>query len=430
MEHEGTQHEEQTLWNQIFSRENLYAALARVQRNRGAPGIDGMTVDELTDHLREHWLSIRARLDAGVYQPSPVKQTAIPKPKGGTRLLGIPTVLDRFIQQAIHQVLSPIFEPTFSEHSYGFRPGRSAHQAVRAARTYIQSGYEWVVDIDLERFFDTVHHDRLMARMKQVISDTRVLKLVHAYLKAGIMADGIVSERETGTPQGSPLSPLLSNIVLTELDRKLEERGLHFARYADDCNIYVRSERAAHRVLQSTQTFIEDHLRLKVNEEKSAVGRADMRQFLGFTFRIKEGKVAIWIAPHSLDRVKHKVRQITRRNQGRSLEDVRDHLNAYLAGWMGYFALVDSVTPFKDLDRWLRHRMRQLCWKQWKTRTRKYQNLRALGISHRWAARNAGSSKGYWRMSNSPVLNRALNNAYWRDFGLIGFTQRYELRRT
>jgi group II intron reverse transcriptase/maturase len=282
MEDERTQHE--GLWEQIFSRENLLAALKRVERNGGAPGVDGMTTAELADHLREHWLSIRARLEAGVYQPSPVKRTLIPKDSGGERALGIPTVVDRFIQQALLQVLSDVFEPTFSDHSYGFRPNRSAQQAVQAARSYIEEGYTWVVDLDLAQFFDTVNHDRLMARLKQTVTDQRVLRLVNAYLRAGVMMDGVMTETTEGTPQGGPLSPLLSNIVLTELDRKLEERGHHFVRYADDCNIYVRSQSAAERVMESTRRFIEGRMRLKVNEAKSAVDVAVKRSFLGFSF--------------------------------------------------------------------------------------------------------------------------------------------------
>jgi group II intron reverse transcriptase/maturase len=283
MERERTQHEE-GLWERIFSRGNLQTALGRVQKNRGAAGVDGMTVDELPTHLRAYWPSIRAKLDEGKYRPSPVRKKEIPKPGGGMRMLGIPTVLDRLIQQAIQQVLSTSFEPTFSEHNYGFRPGRNAHDAVKAARGYIQDGYTWVVDIDIERFFDTVNHDRLMARMKQTVEDKKVLRLVNEYLKAGVMVNGVVIGTEEGTPQGSPLSPLLSNIVLTELDRKLEERGHRFVRYADDCNIYVESERAAKRVLASTQQFIEERMRLKVNKEKSAADRATKRLFLGFSF--------------------------------------------------------------------------------------------------------------------------------------------------
>lgn len=279
-----TQHEAGGMWEQIFSRDNLMAALKRVQRNGGAPGVDGMTVDELPDHLRVHWPSIREKLEAGRYEPSPVKRVEIPKPGKGTRQLGIPTVQDRFIQQAMHQVLSPQFEPTFSAHSYGFRPGRSAHDAVKAARAHVEAGYKWVVDIDMEQFFDTVNHDRLMARMQGVVKDKRVLRLVNAFLKAGVMVNGVVVEMKEGTPQGGPLSPLLSNIVLTELDQKLEERGHRFVRYADDCNIYVRSERAARRVLASTKRYVEERMRLRVNEAKSAVDLAVRRQFLGFSF--------------------------------------------------------------------------------------------------------------------------------------------------
>jgi len=283
MEKEMAQHEEE-LWGRVFSRENLYAALERVQRNGGAPGVDGMRVEELPEHLREHWESIREKLETGRYRPSPVKRVEIPKPGGGKRQLGIPTVQDRMIQQALQQVLSEEFEGTFSEHSYGFRSGRSAHDAVEAAREYIEAGYQWTVDIDLEKFFDTVHHDQLMVRMKAKIADKRVLRLVNEYLKAGAMIDGEVVKSEEGAPQGSPLSPLLSNIVLSELDEKLEERGHRFVRYADDCNIYVKSERAAQRVMESTSRFIERRIRLKVNEKKSAIGRAVERQFLGFSF--------------------------------------------------------------------------------------------------------------------------------------------------
>jgi RNA-directed DNA polymerase len=279
-----TQHEAEGLWERIISRDNLMAALRRVQSNGGAPGVDGMRVEELPEHLREHWPSIREKLEAGKYEPSPVKRVEIPKPGKGMRQLGIPTVQDRFIQQAMHQVLSPQFEPTFSEHSYGFRPGRGAHEAVKAAQAHVEGGYKWVVDIDLERFFDTVNHDRLMARMKAVVKDKGVLSLVNAYLKAGVMVNGVVVETMEGTPQGGPLSPLLSNIVLTELDQKLEERGHRFVRYADDCNIYVRSERAAKRVLASTKRYVEERMRLKVNEAKSALDLAVKRQFLGFSF--------------------------------------------------------------------------------------------------------------------------------------------------
>ena len=278
------QHEEVGLWEQIFSRSNLLSALARVQTNKGAPGVDGMTVEALPEHLKAHWESIRAKLEAGSYRPSPVRRVEIPKPNGGIRLIGIPTVQDRLIQQAMHQILSQEYEPRFSEHSYGFRPGRSAHDAVKAARENIEAGNSWVVDIDLAKFFDTVNHDRLMARMKADIGDKRVLRLVNEYLKAGVMVNGVIIETEEGTPQGGPLSPLLSNIVLDELDRELEKRGHRFVRYADDCNIYVGSERAAERVMASVSSYIEKKLRLQVNEEKSAVDLAVRRQFLGFSF--------------------------------------------------------------------------------------------------------------------------------------------------
>lgn len=279
----GPQHEAGE-WEAIFSRANLLTALAKVEANGGAAGVDGMTVEALPDHLRVHWEGIRAKLERGTYEPSPVKRVEIPKPGGGVRQLGIPTVQDRMIQQAMLQVLSPLFEPTFSEHSYGFRPGRSAHDAVKAAREQVASGYEWVVDLDLEKFFDTVQHERLMARVKAVVKDSRVLRLIHADLKSGVLVNGVEAATEAGTPQGGPLSPLLSNIVLTELDRKLEERGLRFVRYADDCNIYVKSQRAAERVMTSTSAYIENRLRLRVNREKSAVDRATNRKFLGFSF--------------------------------------------------------------------------------------------------------------------------------------------------
>jgi RNA-directed DNA polymerase len=430
MEREMTQHEEEGLWERIFSRENLIAALRRVKSNGGAPGVDGMMVEELPEHLKAHWPSIRAKLEAGIYQPSSVKRVEIPKSGGGVRRLGIPTVLDRMIQQAMHQVLSPLFEETFSDHSYGFRPGRNAHDAVRAAQKHVEGGYEWVVDVDLERFFDTVNHDRLMARMKAVVKDKRVLRLVNAYLKAGVMVNGVVIETVEGTPQGGPLSPLLSNIVLTELDRKLEERGHRFVRYGDDCNIYVKSERAAKRVLTSTKRFVEKPMRLRVNEAKSAVDLAVKRQFLGFSFYWRAGGVGIRIAKERLDRVKCKLRRLTRRNQGRSIEGIRDELNPFIRGWVNYFALADAKAPMQRLDEWVRRRLRQILWKQWKTPANRYRNLRARGVSEYWAIRAGGTSKGIWRLSASPPLHKALNNAYWRQLGLESFLQRYQLRHT
>jgi group II intron reverse transcriptase/maturase len=427
---ERTQHAEEELWEQIFSRENLFAALEQVQRNNGAPGIDGMTVKELPDHLVRHWEGIRAKLDKGTYVPSPVKRVSIPKPDGGERQLGIPTVLDRMIQQAMQQVLSPIFEETFSAHSYGFRPGRSAHDAVKAARDYIEEGYRYVVDIDLKKFFDQVNHDRLMARMKLTVKDKRVLRLVNAYLKAGVMVDGVQMTTEEGTPQGGPLSPLLSNIVLTELDRQLEERGHCFVRYADDCNIYVKSQRSAERVLRSTTGYIERRMRLKVNTEKSAAGPVGQRTFLGFSFYWRAGKPHIRIAPKSLERVKRRIRRITRRNSGCSLEMIRDEINRYITGWVNYYALADGRDHMARLDRWIRRRMRQICWKQWKTPQNRRENLLKLGVPEKWAKMSAGTSLGEWCMSKSPWLHRALNNKYWYDFGLKSFLQQYNLRHT
>jgi len=426
-----TQHEAELLWERIFSRANLFMALARVQDNKGAPGIDGMTVEDLPDHLRQHWLGIRAKLDKGTYVPSPVKRVEIPKPGGGVRKLGIPTVLDRLIQQAIHQVLSPVFEPTFSTHSYGFRPGRSAHDAVKAARDYVETGFQYVVDIDLEKFFDTVNHDRLRARLATVITDKRVLQLINAYLKAGVMIDGLVTATEEGTPQGGPLSPLLSNIVLTELDQELERRGLRFARYADDCNVYVKSQKAADRVLMSLTWFIEHRLRLKVNRAKSAADEVSKRAFLGFCFyQAPTGRWGIRINPASLKRLRSKIRTLTRRHQGNSLEAIRDQLNSLIIGWVNYYGLSDDESVMRSLDSWLRRRMRQICWIQWKTDHQRIQRLLELGGSEKWAIPSGSSQKGAWRLAKSKSMHMALNNRYWFDFGLKSFVQQFQLRHT
>lgn len=431
MEKEMTQHEEEVrLWEQIFSRANLFRAMERVQKNRGAAGVDGMTVEELPEHLKANWESIRAKLEAGTYQPSPVRRVEIPKPNGGVRLIGIPTVQDRLIQQAIHQILSREYEPRFSEYSYGFRPRRSAHGAVKTAQGHIEAGYRWVVDIDLAKFFDTVNHDRLMARMKADIVDKRVLRLVNEYLKAGVMVNGVVMETERGTPQGGPLSPLLSNIVLDELDRELEKRGHRFARYADDCNIYVKSQRSAERVMASVTRYIEKKLRLQVNEEKSAVELAVKRQFLGFSFYWRAGGVGIRIARHSLERIKRKVKKLTRRSQGRSWEEVRDKLQRSVNGWVNYYALADAKGHMKQLDEWTRRRMRQMAWKQWKTPRNRYKNLKARGVSEYWSKRAGGGSLGTWRMSKTPPVHQALSNAYWRRVGLVSFLEQYKLRHT
>jgi RNA-directed DNA polymerase len=418
------------LWEQVWERQNLLRALHRVESNRGAPGVDGMTVEELRPHLINHWLEIREALDGGRYRPSPVRRVGIPKPEGGERQLGIPTVLDRFIQQAVAQALTPLFEPLFSPHSYGFRPGRSAHDAVKQAQAYVQDGYAWVVDIDLERFFDRVNHDMLMARVARVVKDKRVLKLIRAYLESGVMVNGVVMDVEEGTPQGGPLSPLLSNIMLDDLDKELEKRGHKFVRYADDCNIYVRTQRAGERVMGSVVQFLEKKLKLKVNRQKSKVDRASRVKFLGFSFYKYRGEVRIRVATKSLQRFRQRLRRLTRRTRSGKLEDIIREVNQYLRGWIGYFRLADTPSIFEDLDSWIRRRLRQMVWKRWKRGRTRYRELVALGVPRERAALGAvGTSP--WRMSRTPVVNEALSNAYLQKLGLEGIGQRYrQLRRT
>jgi RNA-directed DNA polymerase len=416
------------LLNQILSRENMLLALKRVEQNKGSHGVDKMPVQNLRQHLVENWTSIRESILKGVYEPMPVRRVEIPKPDGGVRLLGIPTVADRLIQQAIAQVLSKIYDSTFSEHSYGFRPNRSAHDAVRKAKGYMKEGYRWVVDMDLEKFFDQVNHDRLMSTLAKRIHDKPLLKLIRNYLQAGVMMDGVVSSTEKGTPQGGPLSPLLSNIVLDELDKELEERGHRFVRYADDCNIYVKSKRAGERTLTSIQRFIERKLRLKVNEKKSAVDRPWKRKFLGFSFTSsKEPKVRI--AKESIKRMKKKVREITSRKMPYPMEYRIQKLNQYLIGWCGYFALADTRSIFSELDGWIRRRLRMCLWKNWKKPKTKVRNLINLGVP-KWKAYEWGNSrKGYWRISNSPVLHKTLDNSYWSNRGLKSLQNRYKILR-
>ena len=361
-----------TLWEQIFQRRNLFAALARVEANGGAPGVDGLTVEALRPYLKAHWLEIRAALDAERYRPQPVRRVEIPKPDGGVRLLGIPTVVDRLVQQAIAQVLTPLFDPQFSEHSYGFRPKRSAQQAIEAAQAYLGEGYDWVVDIDLEKFFDRVNHDALMARVGRVVTDRRVKRLIHLYLISGVMVEGVVMASEEGTPQGGPLSPLLSNIMLDDLDKELERRGHRFVRYADDCNIYVQSARAGERVMKSVKHFIEEKLKLKVNERKSAVARATRRKFLGYSFLKRNGEILRRVAERSLERVKDKVRRMTRRTSAEPMSAILERINRLVRGWIGYYRLADTPSVFKELDEWLRHRLRQLLWKRWKRPKTRY----------------------------------------------------------
>lgn len=416
------------LMEQILTRENLLSALKRVERNKGSHGVDEMPVQNLRAHFLEHWDTMKMELLSGTYQPQPVRRVEIPKPDGGVRLLGIPTVMDRFIQQAIAQVLSSVYDPTFSDHSYGFRPNRRAHDAVKKAKRFITEGKRWVVDIDLEKFFDRVNHDKLMGLLAKRIEDKRLLKLIHKYLKTGIMINGVVMNSDEGTPQGGPLSPLLSNIILDELDKELEKRGHSFVRYADDCNIYVKTPKAGNRVMKSVTSFIEEKLKLKVNTSKSAVDRPWKRKFLGFSFtNHKEPKVRI--AKASINRMKDKIRDITSRSKPYSMAQRIQKLNQYLTGWCGYFALADTPTVFTKLEKWIRRRLRMCMWKDWKKPSTKVRKLTGLGIPKGKAYEWGNSRKSYWRISNSPVLHRALGNSYWSSQGLKSLVTRYETLR-
>lgn len=405
------------LMEEVCQRSNLEEALRRVRANRGSPGIDGITVDGLVEHLKQHWPAIREQLLQGTYQPQPVKRVEIPKPDGGVRKLGIPTALDRFIQQAVLQVLQRRWDPTFSPHSYGFRPRRSAHQAVTAAQGFIAEGYRYVVDLDLEKFFDRVNHDILMGRIAKRINDPRLLRLIRAFLNAGVMENGLVSSTDEGTPQGGPLSPLLSNIVLDDLDRELTQRGLRFARYADDCNIYVRSRRAGERVMHGVTRFLTTRLKLKVNEQKSAVARPWERKFLGFSFT--NGKAPKRrIAPTALLRFREKVRELTRRTRGVSLDAMVTKLSRYLQGWRGYFSFCETPSVLRDLDSWIQRRLRAVLWKQWRRGKTRFAELRKRNVSRDLAAQTAGSCHGPWRISKSPALHFAFPTAYFTSLRL------------
>jgi RNA-directed DNA polymerase len=407
----------ESLMEEVCQRSNLEEALRRVRANKGSPGIDEINVDELVDHLQQHWPAIRDQLLSGAYQPQPVKRVEIPKPDGGVRKLGIPTVLDRFIQQAVLQVLQQRWDRTFSPHSYGFRPQRSAHQAVAAAQGFIAEGYRFVVDLDLEKFFDRVNHDILMGRIARRIDDPRLLRLLRAFLNAGVMEDGLVSPTDEGTPQGGPLSPLLSNIVLDDLDRELSRRGLKFARYADDCNIYVRSRRAGQRVMASITRFLTTRLKLKVNEQKSAVARPWERKFLGFSFT--NGKLPKRrIAPKAVARFKERVRVLTRRTRGVSLDEMVTKLSRYLQGWRGYFSFCETPSVLRDLDSWVQRRLRAVVWKQWRRGKTRYAELRKRSVSRDLAAQTAGSCHGPWRLSKSPALHFAFPTAFFASLGL------------
>lgn len=400
---------------EVVGEENRRQALEAVKSNQGAPGIDHMRTTQLEKHLEAHWDKIRAKLLAGAWVPSPVRRVEIPKPSGGTRKLGIPTVMDRMIQQMLLQVLTPIFEPLFSEHSYGFRPGRSAQDAVRAAQQYAQEGKDWVVDLDITKFFDQVNHDILMGRIARVIRDKRVLHLIGKYLRRGAMVEGMVEASVEGTPQGGPLSPLLANIYLDALDQELERRGHSYCRYADDCNIYVGSQAAAERVLESVQGWIEKHLRLKVNAAKSGTGRVWERKFLGF--RLDRAK-RIGVAAESVERFQAKVREMWRANQSRSSNQLRDDWGRYVRGWWGYFRLAEAREPINRLEGWIRRHIRKCFWQRWHNAAGRERALRRLGLRGRML-KAAFSWRGAWHMAHTGSVHAALSNAVLRRYGFL-----------
>jgi RNA-directed DNA polymerase len=411
------------LMEQVVLEANLFRACMRVRANKGSPGADGMTVTELRDWLDNHIHVLREDLLTGRYTPQPVKGVDLPKPGGGKRRLGIPTVIDRLVQQAVLQILEPILDPTMSDSSYGFRPGRSAHDALRAGSAFVEEGYDTVVDLDLEKFFDRVNHDILMSRLASRIGDKGLLRLIRRFLQAGMMWEGICVRREEGTPQGGPLSPLLANLLLDELDKELEKRGHRFCRYADDCNIYVRSLKAGERVMESVIRFLETRLKLRVNREKSAVAPVWERKFLGYRLF---GDGGLGIAPKSLEKARNRVREITRRNRGRSLQAVVDELNTFIRGWVGYFRMAQARSPLQRLDEWLRRKIRCLKLKQCKRSIGIARFLMGCGIREDQAWMLAGSGKGWWRLSCTPQANRAMDMKWFRNLGLEGFTGRYE----
>lgn len=409
------------LLGQALTRENMVRAWKRVKANKGSAGVDGRTVQDTGEYLKSAWPDIRQRLLDGTYKPEPVRRVGIPKPGGGTRELGIPTVVDRLIQQATLQVLQPLIDPTFSEHSYGFRPGRSAHQAVLTAQQHVQAGYRTVVDVDLAKFFDCVSHDILMDRMAKRIADKRMLRLIRRYLQAGILMHGVHSDRSEGTPQGGPLSPLLANVLLDEVDRELERRGHRFVRYADDCNVYVRSQRAGERVLQALRGCYAT-LALKVNESKTAVGQVWGRKFLGYClYAVRTGEVKRAVADQAMTKLRDRLREMTRRTRGRSLPQVAADLRDYVPGWKAYFRLAQTPNVMRELDKWLRHRLRAMQLKQWKSGTTTYRAVKRLGASDELAARIAAHSKSWWRNSRTG-LNRVLTVAYFDRLGVPKFS--------
>lgn len=425
---ESSEEADTKLMERILDKGNLFASFLQVKRNKGAPGVDGMTVYELESYLKANWPRIKAELLKGTYKPLPVLRVEIPKPDGGIRPLGIPAVIDRLIQQAINQALTPLFDPSFSEFSYGFRANRNAKMAVLQARAYMLQGYSWVVDIDIANFFNTMHHDLIMARVAKKIKDKTLLGLIRKYLQSGIMINGVCNKSEEGAPQGGPLSPLLANIMLDDLDKELTARGHKFVRYADDCNTYVKSETAGRRVMESIKVFIEQKLKLKLNMEKSAVDRPWNRKLLGFTF-LRDKTHKIRIAPKSLQRLKGRIRAMTMASKSESMRDRLAKLRSYLAGWIGYYALSETPSVLEDLDCWIRRRLRKCLLEQWKTPANKAKQLILLGLPEWLAVQIAGSGKGPWRLVKTGQLHRVTTKAYWNAQGLVSITERYNQLR-
>jgi len=421
---DGDCREEEGLMESVVERGNMTAAYKRVVGNRGSGGVDGMSVTTLKRYLKTQWERIKEELLENRYMPSPVRAVEIPKPSGGMRKLGIPTVMDRLIGQGLHQALEPIFDKGFSKSSFGFRRGRSAHQAVERARGYVAEGYQWVVDIDLEKFFDTVNHDVLMSLVARKVKDKRVLRLIRRYLQAGIMLDGLVEARAEGTPQGSPLSPLLSNVMLDELDKELERRGHRFIRYADDCNIYVRSERAGQRVMKTITAYLSKRLRLRVNGEKSAVGRPHKRKFLGYSMTA-EPTPRLRVSPQNEQRLKAKLREIFRRGRGRSLNRVIEELSPILRGWMHYFRLSEVKRPFEEIDEWIRRKLRCILWRQWKHAVTRAKKLVQQGLDEERALQSAGNGRGPWWNAGASHMNTALRKAYFDRVGLVSLLEMF-----
>lgn len=416
------------LLEDVLERNNMLEAMYRVIRNKGSYGIDGMKTDELREHVKKTWATVKTKLLEGKYNPSPVRRVEVPKPDGGVRLLGIPTVQDRMIQQAIAQVLSKLYEPIFSESSFGFRPNRGAKNAIKQSETYINQGYKWVVDMDLEKFFDKVNHNILMGKLEKKIKDKRLLKLIRKYLESGVLINGIKVSSEEGTPQGGPLSPLLANIMLDDVDKELEKRGHKFCRYADDCNIYVKSKRAGLRVMDSITRIIENELKLKVNKDKSAVDIVSKRKFLGFSFYFVKGVAKIRIHEKSIKRFKEKVKSITNRNRGISMDLRLLKLNDSIKGWINYFGIANAKRKLLELDKWIRRRLRACIWKQWKKIRTRYRNLVKLGIDNWKAWEYANTRKGHWKISGSPILSKSLHNKYLESIGFVSLTQTYQMK--